>query len=281
MEQGFVFVAWKFECAKLAEVVGDPLGVEEEKSGIAEDGDGDGEGGFRCVGFSGEHAFAKKRPAEGDSVKSALEAIGVPAFNAVGDTEAVEGGIGLDDLFIDPRAIAFGTAAHGGGEVVVDADLERALAQGRAEAAVKVEAMIERDDASHFRREPMNAPALSHGEDAAAVCAYEDVGLEIADHGGSCGVMNGAGISTCFQFGSADVCLMDKRAATFTARILREGKWVVAYSPEFPEGNGQGLTEEEALESLRESILLLFEDRREDARANLANDEKLVAWSLA
>lgn len=74
---------------------------------------------------------------------------------------------------------------------------------------------------------------------------------------------------------------MDKRAATFTARILRKGKWVVAYSPEFPEGNGQGLTEEEALESLRESILLLFEDRREDARANLANDEKLVAWSLA
>lgn len=74
---------------------------------------------------------------------------------------------------------------------------------------------------------------------------------------------------------------MDKRAATFTARILREGKWVVAYSPEFPEGNGQGLTEEEALESLRESILLLFEDRREDARANLANDEKLVALSLA
>ncbi len=54
-------------------------------------------------------------------------------------------------------------------------------------------------------------------------------------------------------------------SSTFTARILRDGKWFIAHSPEFPEGNGQGLTEEEALQSLRESILLLLEDRREDA----------------
>jgi predicted RNase H-like HicB family nuclease len=57
-----------------------------------------------------------------------------------------------------------------------------------------------------------------------------------------------------------------EKAATFTARVSRDGQWFVAFSPEFPEGNGQGLTEEEALDSLRESILLLMEDRREDAR---------------
>lgn len=72
-----------------------------------------------------------------------------------------------------------------------------------------------------------------------------------------------------------------KTAATFTARVLREGKWFVAFSPEFPEGNGQGLTEEEALESLRESILLLLEDRREDARASLGSGEKLIPLALA
>jgi predicted RNase H-like HicB family nuclease len=65
-------------------------------------------------------------------------------------------------------------------------------------------------------------------------------------------------------------------AATFTARLVRDGEWFVAFSPEIPEGNGQGLTEEEALESLRESILLLLEDRREDARASLGSGEKLV-----
>ena len=72
-----------------------------------------------------------------------------------------------------------------------------------------------------------------------------------------------------------------KRAATFTARVLRDGEWIIAFSPEFPEGNGQGLTEEEALESLRESILLLIEDRREDARASLGSEEKLIPLALA
>jgi len=57
-----------------------------------------------------------------------------------------------------------------------------------------------------------------------------------------------------------------KTPATFTARVSRDGKWFIAHSPEFPEGNGQGLTENEALTSLRESILLLLEDRREDVR---------------
>ena len=56
---------------------------------------------------------------------------------------------------------------------------------------------------------------------------------------------------------------------------------VIAFSPEFPEGNGQGLTQDEALESLRESIFLLLEDRREDARATLGSGEKLIPLALA
>ncbi len=65
-----------------------------------------------------------------------------------------------------------------------------------------------------------------------------------------------------------------------SARVILEGDWYVAFSPEFPEGNGQGLTEEEALESLRQSILLLMEDRRADAREALARDERLVPLVL-
>ena len=72
-----------------------------------------------------------------------------------------------------------------------------------------------------------------------------------------------------------------KTPAMFTARVVRDGKWFVAFSPEFPEGNGQGLTEEESLESLRESILLLIDDRREDARASLCSGEKLIPLVLA
>lgn len=69
--------------------------------------------------------------------------------------------------------------------------------------------------------------------------------------------------------------------ATFTARVLRDGKWFLAFSPDFPEGNGQGLTEEAAMDSLRASILLLLEDRREDARASLGSGEKLIPLVVA
>jgi predicted RNase H-like HicB family nuclease len=67
-----------------------------------------------------------------------------------------------------------------------------------------------------------------------------------------------------------------QKAASFTARVLRNGEWFVAFSPELPEGNGKGTTEEEALESLRDSNLLLFEDRRENAAANLGIGPKRV-----
>ena len=70
-------------------------------------------------------------------------------------------------------------------------------------------------------------------------------------------------------------------ALSFTARLHQEGEWLIAFSPEFPEGNGQGRTKEEALESLRQSILLLIEDRREDVRAELAEGETLEPLAFA
>ena len=71
------------------------------------------------------------------------------------------------------------------------------------------------------------------------------------------------------------------RPPLFTARLLHDGKWFIAFSPEIPEGNGQGLTEQEAIESLRKSILLVLEDRREDARASLGSGETLIPLALA
>lgn len=55
----------------------------------------------------------------------------------------------------------------------------------------------------------------------------------------------------------------------FTAVIERDGKWVIAYSPEIPGANGQGKTKAKALASLKDAISLILEelileDRRED-----------------
>ncbi|MFH1560585.1 MAG: type II toxin-antitoxin system HicB family antitoxin [Chloroflexota bacterium] len=58
----------------------------------------------------------------------------------------------------------------------------------------------------------------------------------------------------------------------FTAVIEREGEWYVAYCPEIPGANGQGRTKGECLESLREAIALILEDRREDGLRAVPKD---------
>lgn len=58
----------------------------------------------------------------------------------------------------------------------------------------------------------------------------------------------------------------------FTAIVERDGKWFVAYCPEIPGANGQGLTKEECLKNLREAIDLILEDRREDALRGIPED---------
>lgn len=50
----------------------------------------------------------------------------------------------------------------------------------------------------------------------------------------------------------------------FTAVIERDGNWFIAYCPEMPGANGQGVTKQEAVTSLRDAIALILGDRRED-----------------
>jgi predicted RNase H-like HicB family nuclease len=56
-----------------------------------------------------------------------------------------------------------------------------------------------------------------------------------------------------------------------TAEIHKEGDWYVAFCPEMPEANGQGRTQEDCVQNLKEAILLLLEDRRADARKQTAH----------
>ena len=58
----------------------------------------------------------------------------------------------------------------------------------------------------------------------------------------------------------------------FSAVIEREGDWYVAYCLEIPGANGQGKTAAECMDSLREAIALILENRREDALRGAPND---------
>ncbi len=58
----------------------------------------------------------------------------------------------------------------------------------------------------------------------------------------------------------------------FTAVVERNGDWFVAYSPEIPGANGQGRSKAEALDSLRDAIALILQDRREDGLRGVPDD---------
>jgi predicted RNase H-like HicB family nuclease len=58
----------------------------------------------------------------------------------------------------------------------------------------------------------------------------------------------------------------------FTAIVERDGPWYVAYCAEVPGANGQGLSHEECLASLREAISLVLEHRREESLRSLPPD---------
>ena len=61
----------------------------------------------------------------------------------------------------------------------------------------------------------------------------------------------------------------------FTAVFERDGEWYIAYCPEIPGANGQGLTREKARQSLAEAIALILEDRREEGLRGVPPDAEL------
>jgi predicted RNase H-like HicB family nuclease len=66
----------------------------------------------------------------------------------------------------------------------------------------------------------------------------------------------------------------------FSAIIEQDGEWYIAYCPEIPGANGQGLTKDEAKQSLREAITLILDDRRADALRGAPKDVLLEVLTV-
>lgn len=67
----------------------------------------------------------------------------------------------------------------------------------------------------------------------------------------------------------------------FTAIIERDGDWQIAYCPEIPGANGQGLTLEECKNSHSEAISLILDDRLKDAIRGIPDDAIQETVSLS
>jgi predicted RNase H-like HicB family nuclease len=67
----------------------------------------------------------------------------------------------------------------------------------------------------------------------------------------------------------------------FTAIVEKADDWFIAYSPEVSGANGQGRTKAEALDSLRDAIALILEDRREDGLRGVPADAERATVVVA
>jgi len=67
----------------------------------------------------------------------------------------------------------------------------------------------------------------------------------------------------------------------FTAIIEKDDDWYIAYCPEIPGANGQGMSVEECKQNLIEAISLILEDRREDALRGIPAEARKETISIS
>ncbi len=67
----------------------------------------------------------------------------------------------------------------------------------------------------------------------------------------------------------------------FTAIVEQDGEWFISYCPEIPGANGQGKTEAECVESLREAIDLILQERRDEGMRGLPEEAVRTTVTLS
>ena len=91
------------DASKFPEVVGGGLRVEQYIAAFFQAGNQMHECHFAGVGFFVEHAFAEECAAEAHAIEAADQLAVLPGFDAVGESDFMQMGLGVDDFFADPR----------------------------------------------------------------------------------------------------------------------------------------------------------------------------------
>ena len=176
VEEVEVLGARDFDGAKLFEMGGEPLGIEQDKFSGAQVLDEREQRDFRGVADVVKHRFAKERAANGDAVKAAREFPILPGLYRVGVADLVETRVAFDDLVVDPGLGTLGALPHDFDEGNVDADFEGFLASNALESLGHVE-FLERQDRSRIGGEPSDLAILHrHWKDAEAIPLEQDFG---------------------------------------------------------------------------------------------------------
>src|SRR5262249_34702025 len=175
-EQSLKLCATNLDRAEAGEVSGHELGVKQLEATEFEPGNQIDERDLARVARLGEHALAKKRTAEMDAVEATDQLVALPDLDRMTMSKREEIGIKAANTAVDPGASPAGTRRRATLddriEIVVDSDLEAALADGAGEPTRHVHP-AERQDAAPLRLDPVERivlGALRHRKDAAGIC---------------------------------------------------------------------------------------------------------------
>jgi hypothetical protein len=145
-------------------VGGFDLAVNEVKSPLLEARDKGDQGGLGCIRDRGKHRFAEEGASEGYAVETTDEFPILPDFYGVGETEVVEGAIGLPNLCRDPGAILSGAGPLAGGdnlsEGLVDGNPQNPLLQELFHTPRDAQ-FVRKEDKTGIRRPPEDGFAVT------------------------------------------------------------------------------------------------------------------------
>jgi len=169
-------------------VIRDELAIEQFIAADAEARDEVGEADLGGIAHPAEHALAEKGAAQRYAVEAAdqfpADLARAPHLDRVGMAVAVEDGVGLFDLPVDPRFGAvprrLGARPHDTGEGAIGGHGEAVRAQGLAQRVGEVEAVQRQDPALlGFHPEDVGGvPAVRHREDADRIGAQQEIGVD-------------------------------------------------------------------------------------------------------
>jgi hypothetical protein len=124
--------------AKLLQMRREPLRIEQHKLSCAQMLDQPDERNLRGIGHPMKHRFTKKRPPDGDTVKSAGQLALTPGFDRMRVTKLVQPRVTLDNFPIDPGVFAFGAGVDDFRKAIVDLDLKSSFPQDPAQRVRQV-----------------------------------------------------------------------------------------------------------------------------------------------
>ncbi len=136
-----------FHRAKIFQVIGNPLDVEQPESPGAQNADQREQRDLRSLADTREHRFAEKDPSQLHAVKSSGQASAGPHLHAVRRTLRMQLRVNAGDGRIDPRLGTIRATGHHIVESGIDRHRERQTRQRAPEAVRQMESVQRQDSA--------------------------------------------------------------------------------------------------------------------------------------